>query len=79
MTERLSLNQWTTKSWSLAEAVAEFNRYNVRKLVIATPSLERTRVVGTFPVEDVEAFTRVAKQVLGLKVQEKGDEILISR
>lgn len=64
---------------TLAEAVAEFNRYNVRKLVIATPSLERTRVGGTFPVEDVEAFTRVAKQVLGLKVQEKGDEILISR
>jgi transmembrane sensor len=64
---------------TLAEAVAEFNRYNVRKLVIATPSLERTRVGGTFPVEDVEAFTRVAKQVLGLEVQEKGDEILISR
>lgn len=64
---------------TLAEAVAEFNRYNVRKLVIATPSLERTRVGGTFPVEDVEAFTRVAKQVLGLKVQEKGNEILISR
>jgi len=64
---------------TLAEAAAEFNRYNVRKLIIATPSLERARIGGTFPVEDVEAFTRVAKQVFGLKVQEKGDEILISR
>jgi len=64
---------------SLAEAVTEFNRYNIKKLVIATPSLNRVRVGGTFPIEDVEAFTRVAKQVFGLKVREKGDEIEISR
>jgi transmembrane sensor len=64
---------------ALADAVAQFNRYNERKLIIATPSLRSVKVGGTFPITDVDAFTRVAKQVFGLKVEQKNGEILISR
>ncbi len=64
---------------SLADAVATFNRYNREQLVIADPSVGRVTVLGTFPVNDVSAFARVAKEVFGLSVVKHGDDILISR
>lgn len=63
----------------LAEAVATFNRYNREQLVITDPSLGRVTVLGTFPVNDVAAFARVAKEVFGLNVVKRQNEMLISR
>lgn len=63
----------------LADAVATFNRYNREQIVITDPSIGRVTVLGTFPVNDVSAFARVAKEVFGLNVARRNNDILISR
>ena len=64
---------------SLADAVAEFNRYNRHQLVIADPQTARLVVNGSFPTNGVEAFTQTAQQVFGVRVKHRGNDIVISR
>lgn len=63
----------------LAEVVATFNRYNTKQIVITDPSVGRVSVLGTFPINDVAAFARVAKEAFGLTVTNRDNEIRISR
>ena len=63
----------------LADAVANSIATTASKLVITDPSVGRVTVAGTFPVNDVAAFARVAKEVFGLNVARRNNEILISR
>lgn len=64
---------------TLAEAAAQFNRYNHTKLVLANASVAQVTVGGTFATNDVAAFARVATGVFGLHVESKDGEILVSR
>ncbi len=64
---------------SLAEAVAEFNRYNQKKIVLTADAPKHLTMVGTFPINDVELFGRVATLVLKVHVANRGDKIVISR
>ncbi len=64
---------------SLGEAVAEFNRYNQKKIVLAPNAPTHLTMVGTFPINDVELFGRVATLVLKVHVANQGDKIVISR
>jgi transmembrane sensor len=64
---------------TLTDAAAEFNRYNSRKLVIAGADTARLTIGASFPVNGVEAFTRVAREIFGLHVETRGDQIVISR
>lgn len=64
---------------TLADAAAEFNRYNGQKLVIADPAVASLTIVGKFRTDDVAAFARIIRNVLGLKVEAKGDDFVISR
>ena len=64
---------------TLADAAAEFNRYNDRKLVIADNAVANITIDGTFPTKDVEAFTDVVRHILRLHVESYEDEIAISR
>jgi transmembrane sensor len=64
---------------TLADAAAEFNRYNRRKLVIADSAVANITIDGTFPTNDVEAFTDVVQHILRLHVDGYEDEIAISR
>jgi transmembrane sensor len=63
----------------LAEAVAEFNRYNREKMIVADPAVAAMTIYGTFPTDDVEAFVDVARHVLKLHVAHKGGEIVIGK
>lgn len=63
---------------SLADAVAEFNRYNRKKLVIGDEETRDLRIGGSFEADNVEAFARLLREAFGLHVEEKGDEIKIS-
>ncbi|HVP84204.1 MAG TPA: FecR domain-containing protein [Rhizomicrobium sp.] len=67
------------KYTTLADAAAEFNRYNDRKLVIADPAVGRLKIVGTFATNNVAAFADVAEDVLHLKVTHSEDQIVIAR
>lgn len=64
---------------TLADAVTEFNRYNREKLLIVDPVAGRRTIGATFHTNDIGAFTRLAKEVFGLRVEDRGDEIVISR
>ena len=63
---------------TLAEAAAEFNRYNDRKLVIADAHVGAIKFSSAFPTSGVELFVRVTQKSLGLHVERRGDEIVIS-
>jgi transmembrane sensor len=63
---------------TLAAAAAEFNRYNRKKLVIADAGAAALTIGATFPTDDIEAFARTAKNVFGLRIEDRGDEIVIS-
>ncbi|MGJ4802904.1 FecR family protein [Luteimonas sp. SDU82] len=56
----------------LSEAVAEFNRYNAHKLVVADPRIASIPVGGSFRWTNTDAFVRVLEQGFGLRA-ERGD------
>lgn len=63
----------------LAEAVRELNRYNTEKVVIADAQTATTTIGGTFEATNVAGFVRVAHAVLGLRIQYRPGETLISQ
>ncbi len=67
------------KHTALGDAVAEFNRYNQTKLVIADPSVAALEIRGKFRTQDAALFARVVRDALKLKVENDGGEIVISR
>lgn len=64
---------------SLTDAAVEFNRYNSEQLVIADAAVGEITINGTFPTNDVHAFSRLAHAILGLHVEDRGQAILISQ
>lgn len=64
---------------TLADAAAEFNRYNTKKLVIADQAAARLTVMGKFPATNVDLFGQVAKAALGVRIESRGNEIVISK
>lgn len=64
---------------TLAEAVAEINRYARKKLVVADPETAARKISGAFPASNADEFARVARTALDLKIEDRGDAIVISR
>jgi transmembrane sensor len=62
----------------LAEAAAEFNRYNTKKIVVADATAGRRMIGANFATGNIALFARMARAVLGLHVQEGADAIVIS-
>jgi len=63
---------------ALADAAAEFNRYNLKKLVV-DPSAARIAIDGTFATDNLETFAHIARIALGLRVESRENEIVIKR
>jgi transmembrane sensor len=64
---------------TLAEAAAEFNRYNQTKIVIADPRITGLTIYGNFPTRDVAGFADAAQVSLKLHVENRKGEIVITR
>ncbi len=62
---------------TLAEAIAELNRYSAVKLVIADPRLAEERFSGVFPAGKPEVFAETLAQFLPVETDHAGDSILI--
>jgi transmembrane sensor len=62
---------------SLADAVAEFNRHNRRKLVIAEPSIAGEPLYGVFHANDPQGFARAIQVSLDVKITVEDNQILI--
>lgn len=63
---------------TLADAAAEFNRYNRKKLVVQG-AVAGTRLGGSFDASNVDAFARLMRDGFGFSVEDRGDEIRISQ
>lgn len=61
----------------LAEMVAEFNRYNRRKLVIADVALAAQRFGGVFRPDDSAGFVRALEVNFGVKAEQRADETIL--
>jgi transmembrane sensor len=64
---------------TLTDAARELNRYNAQKVVIADEAVGRLRFDASIRTDGIQVFTRVVRQVFGLRVETRGDEVVISR
>lgn len=62
---------------TLGEAAAEFNRYNVQRLVVEEPALAHQRVVGRFSLNDPLGFAHAAAAMLGAHVRSDEGRIVL--
>jgi len=64
---------------TLAQVAEEYNRYNRIKLVIAGNDAQHLTISGSLPATDLGAFTRLATKFFNLRVEQRDDEIIVSR
>lgn len=62
---------------TLAEAVADFNRYNTRQLVIADPALRRKTLVGRYRIDQPEEFAKDVHLLMKVPVALEAEQIRI--
>jgi transmembrane sensor len=62
---------------TLADAVAEFNRYTVRKIVIEDTSIAGLRVGGNFRSNDADAFLWLIQRGFPITVEQDGGRVLL--
>lgn len=63
----------------LASAVAEFNRYNETRIVLEDPRAGTETINGMLPINDLAEFAHVAKNLFGLRAENHGDEVVLTR
>ena len=61
----------------LTDAVAEYNRYTTRKVVLRSGEIGRQDVSGTLRIGDAQALMFLLRESLGLNVVEQGDVIYV--
>lgn len=64
---------------TLTQAAIEFNRYNDKKLVIADAEAGKIVLGGRFESNNVSSFAHLLHEGLGLNVEERADEIRVTR
>lgn len=62
---------------ALADAIAEFNRYNSTKLVIEDRAIAEIQIGGNFRATNVDAFVRLLEDGFPIRVERHGDEIVL--
>ena len=68
----------TFRNTPLAEAVAEFNRYNVRQIVIEDPAIAGLEVGGVFRSRNVEPFVHLLEHGFAVQATIQADRIVLS-
>ncbi len=63
---------------SLRDAVSELNRYNAEQIVVADDAAARRAFGGKFRTTDSRRFADVVGAALGLHVEHRANEIVIS-
>jgi transmembrane sensor len=62
---------------TLGEAVADFNRYSVKKIVISDPALENKRIFGQYQIDAAEQFARDIGAYLNVPIEVGAARIVI--
>jgi len=66
----------TFRETRLEDAVAEFNRYNERKLVIEDPKLAEIQIGGVFGTTNLDSFVQLLEDGFSIRVA-RGDERIV--
>jgi transmembrane sensor len=61
----------------LSDAVAEFNRYNSRQILIEDPTLGSMRIGGHFRTRNAEGFVRLLADAFPIRVEENDSQIVL--
>jgi transmembrane sensor len=64
---------------TLAEAAAEFNRYNARKIVIRDPLVGAMHISGSFRATNAEAFARLLERGYPLQANTRDADIILTQ
>lgn len=64
---------------SLADAIAQFNRYGKVKLVVSDPRVADLTINGAFRADGAEEFAGVTHEIFGLHIEHRENEIVLSR
>jgi transmembrane sensor len=67
------------RNTSLADAVAEFNRYRAEKILIGDPSIARVKISGKFRPGNTEAFLWLLQKGFPIAVEQEKDHIVLKR
>lgn len=62
---------------ALADAVAEFNRYNTRKIYIEDPSIAAIRIGGNFRSNNSDAFLWLLQSGFPINVEQTEDKVVL--
>jgi transmembrane sensor len=61
----------------LKDAVAQFNRYNTRKIVIDDPNVANLKIGGNFKSTNSEAFVRLIESGLPIRAEHQDGQIIL--
>jgi transmembrane sensor len=64
---------------TLAQAAAEFNRYNLQKIVVADSRIARLNINGALRANDPQTFVRSMKMFFDIRADVRPDAIILSR
>lgn len=64
---------------TLADAVADFNRYSAHKIVIEDPAIAGIRIGGNFRSGDVDAFLWLLRSGFPINVEQRSDRIILTK
>jgi transmembrane sensor len=64
---------------SLADAVAEFNRYSTHKITIEDPNIAAIRISGTFRALNYQAFVRVLDDGFAIHARSNEDQTTLTK
>jgi transmembrane sensor len=67
------------KHTTLADAAAEFNRYNPNRIVLGSGAVAAMKIDGTFPSDDPDAFVEITQDILHLRVEKRGNRIVLTK
>lgn len=63
----------------LADAIAQFNRYNLRQITIDDPTIASIRISGSFRATNAEAFVRLLENGYGIHAHTTEDQTTLSK
>jgi transmembrane sensor len=64
---------------ALADAVADFNRYSTRKIVIEDAAIAGIRIGGHFRCDDADAFLWLLQSGFPINVEKRSDRIILTK
>jgi len=67
----------TFRDSTLADAAAEFNRYNVRKIVMGDPQVAALRVGGNFRWSNTDTFVRLLEQGFPVRAEQQPERVVL--